>query len=154
MVKFGVVSDSHGAKIRTEMFAEVVRREKYDFIVFLGDGLSDMRALSKLVDCEIRTVAGNCDFAIGVDRELQFTVEGVRFVALHGDKYSVKYDLTGLSYHAESVNAQVALFGHTHRPTCEWLGNAILVNPGALKDGKYAEVVVDKNDVRPTLRSL
>ena len=39
--------------------------------------------------------------------------------AKHGDKYGVKLDLAQLSYYAEEMQAQIALFGHTHqmRPT-------------------------------------
>ena len=34
-------------------------------------------------------VAGNCDYYAHESRELRFTIEGKRFLLLHGDRYGV-----------------------------------------------------------------
>ncbi len=72
----------------------------------------------------------------------------------HGDKWGVKTQLNSLSYHAEEAGVQVACFGHTHRQFCGYLGNVLLINPGALKDGKAALIELKDHDIYPELMDL
>ena len=50
--------------------------------------------------------------------------------------------------------ADIALFGHTHRPCVEWVGGVLLINPGALMRGRYAELLLDGKRIIPTLKKL
>lgn len=154
MHKIAVISDSHGGKVRLEMFAQIAQREKFDAVIHCGDGVSDAKWLAKTLSAEVQYVAGNCDI-FGKDvRELIVSYGGIRMLAVHGDLYSVKWDLTALSYYAEEKCVQVALFGHTHQPFAGYVGGVMMINPGALKDGRYAELHIDKGQVVPFLKTF
>lgn len=154
MHKIAVISDSHGGKVRLDMFRRIAEAERFDMIIHCGDGVSDAKWLAKNLGCEVKYVAGNCDF-LGRDvRELVVNCGMVRLLAVHGDMYDVKWDLTRLSYAAEEKCVQVALFGHTHQPFAGWAGGVMMVNPGALKDGKYAVLQIENGQAVPMLKSL
>lgn len=154
MVKLAVISDSHWGRTRLEMFAKHALQEKYDAVLFLGDGLSDVRWLEKTLPMEVRYVSGNCDPFWECERELRLTYGGVRILMVHGDQFNVKFDLSSLSYHAEEACCAVALFGHTHKAFAGCVGHTIMVNPGALIEGRYAELQIDAGTVVPYLREL
>ena len=72
----------------------------------------------------------------------------------HGDRYGVKSSLSRLSYRAEELSCGCALFGHTHRAFSGYVGRALLINPGALMDGRYAVLNVEDGRVVPKLLRL
>lgn len=155
MFKLAVISDSHGNKARVEQFAEIANREKYDVVVHCGDGASDAKYLERTLTMPLYSVSGNCDvYWSEKPREIWPEFDGVRFVVTHGDKYSVKWDLTALSYHTEEAHAKAALFGHTHSPFAGYVGRVLLLNPGALKDGSYAEITIEYGELSPMFKKL
>ena len=154
MVKLAVISDSHWGQVHLEMFLRVARAENFDAILHLGDGISDAKRLAKELTTEVHYVAGNCDPRFSCDRELRLTYGDVRILMVHGDLYNVKYDNGPLSYYAEEAGAQVALFGHTHQPFASYVGRVLMVNPGALKDGRYAVLQIDRGQAVPFLKEL
>lgn len=154
MLKIAVISDSHGAKVRLEMFRRTAEEEKFDAVIHCGDGVAEAKWLQKNLPCEVKYVAGNCDFFGKDPRELVATYGGVRMLAVHGDLYDVKWDLTRLSYYAEEKCVQAALFGHTHQPFAGFVGGTMMVNPGALKDGRYAVIQIENGQAAPFLKTL
>ena len=154
MIRLGVVSDSHDRGNWLEAYAKKCRAEKYDAIFHLGDYESDARWLEKRVDCPVIFVAGNCDIFSKIQKEARASWEGHRILAVHGHLQDVKYGLDRLSYYAEERGADIALFGHTHEPYAGWVGGAMLMNPGALMDGRYGELLLDGRRVVPLLKSL
>ena len=154
MVKLGIVSDSHDREIWLEKYALIVKREKYDAVFHLGDHDSDARWLERRVDCPVMYVAGNCDMFSKSPRQIRASYEGHGILAVHGHLQDVKYGLDRLSYLAEDQGADIALFGPTHAAYVGWLGRVLLVNPGALMNGRYAELVIDGDRVVPMLKDL
>ena len=154
MVKLAVISDSHGGRVRLEQFARATREENYDAIIHCGDGLSDAKWLAKTLSVPVRVVGGNCDPRWSCDRELRETFGGVRILAVHGDLYSVKIDYAPLSYYAEEACVQVALFGHTHVPFAGYVGRVLMVNPGALSQGRFAQLRIENGQAVPLLMEL
>lgn len=154
MAKIAVISDSHGGKVRLDMFRRIAEEEKFDAIIHCGDGASDAKWLAKNLPTEVKFVAGNCDFFGKEPRELVCSFDRVRLLAVHGDLYDVKWDLTRLSYYAEEKCVSVALFGHTHQPFAGYVGGAMLVNPGALKDGRYAVLQIENGQAVPFLKTF
>jgi len=148
MMRIAAVSDSHGGMFHLERFIEFCRQEKIDQIFHLGDVVDDAKYLRRSLDIPVALVAGNCDFYSREPREIVLTLQGVRFLLVHGDRYGVKLGCDRLSYYAEEKNAQCALFGHTHRPFAGMVGNALLVNPGALKSGEMCVLEVSDGDVQ------
>ena len=154
MVKLGVVSDSHDRTLWLERYLALCQREKYDCVFHLGDLRSDARWLERRLDMPVISVAGNCDVFTDHQQEARATYEGHALLAVHGHRQNVKYGYDALSYYAEERGAQIALFGHTHRAYVGWLGRVMLMNPGALMDGCYGELILDGERVVPYLKNL
>lgn len=154
MLKYMVVSDSHNPPTYLERVAARFREEKCDGMIHLGDLVGDAKELEKLIGMPVEYVAGNCDYFAKDRREAVLFKEGVRVLLTHGDAYGVKYSYDRLSYAASEMNVQVALFGHTHEPFAGFVGDVMLVNPGALKKGRYAILELENGRARPFLKSL
>lgn len=122
-------SDSHGARYNVSRL--VGDCEVSDKVVFLGDGLGDLIELFEFDD-KIIKVAGNCDFTLSVSKKVVFEVEGVRFLAVHGDLFGVKSSLDRLVQFAKQNECRVVLFGHTHKPVVKEVDGVTLINPGTL----------------------
>ena len=154
MTRIGVVSDSHGGRLHLERFAEICRAEGFDQVFHLGDVLEDARWLVKNLEIPVTSVAGNCDFYAHHPREARVTVEGKRLLLIHGDRYRVKLGYDMLSYYAEENAVDAALFGHTHQPFAGYVGRALLINPGALKNGHYCILEVSVGDILPRILNM
>ena len=122
-------SDSHGARYNVSRL--VGDCEVSDRIVFLGDGLSDLIELFEFED-KIIKVAGNCDFTLSESKKVIFEVDGVKFLAVHGDQFGVKLGLDRLTSFAKQNGCKAALFGHTHKPIVIEIDGVTLINPGTL----------------------
>lgn len=154
MTRLGVVSDSHGHGLWLERYLELCKRERYDAVFHLGDYDSDARWLEHRLDIPLFSVAGNCDMFSKKARMAEAAYGSHRILAVHGHLQDVKYGYDRLSYFAEDRRATIALFGHTHVPCVEWMGSVLLVNPGALMDGRYGELMLDGDRAVPVLRSF
>lgn len=154
MTRIGVVSDSHGGRLHLERFVEICRAENFDLVFHLGDVLEDAHWLEKNLEIPVTSVAGNCDFYAHHPREARVTVEGKRLLLLHGDRYRVKLGYDMLSYYAEENSMDAALFGHTHQPFAGYVGRALLINPGALKNGHYCILEVRAGDIVPRILNM
>lgn len=151
-----VVSDTHGAVYD-------LLRLKGDFtisdkVVFLGDGKNDWLELSDEFDNKIIKVNGNCDFTLYGEKEEVFIVDGVKFLAVHGDRFSVKSGISRLENYAKQKGVDVVLFGHTHIPLVEKRGDILFVNPGTLsrhgKEKTFAFLTVSSGVASAKIISL
>ena len=72
--------------------------------------------------------------------------DGVTVFACHGDYYTVRTTLTDIYRKAHSVNAGLALYGHTHiaKQTKDPLTGVTALNPGALCNGNYCVIEFSK----------
>ena len=144
-----VVSDSHGdAENLRCAFVQAYKQGHIDAAVFLGDGASDFEQLKQMLfqrGTVCYAVKGNNDWTSFEQAEQVFTIDGVRFFACHGHTRQVKYSLDRLWYAAREREAQVVLYGHTHRERYDFEYGLHLINPGAVcersKDrSAYAEI--------------
>jgi len=154
MLRLAVASDSHGAVLWLEKFLALCRRECYDAVYHLGDYEADARWLERRLDCPMIAVAGNCDTFSKQARMALNTWEDHRILAVHGHLQDVKYGYDRLSYFAEEQGAGIALFGHTHRQYVGYEGRVLLVNPGALQIGDFAELTLDGRRIIPVEKNL
>ena len=154
MVRLGVVSDSHHSDYWVQSYLRRANREKYDAVYFLGDGESEAKWLARRLKMPLYFVSGNCDVFSKAEKALIGHHEGHTLVAVHGHFQDVKWGLETLSYYAESQGADIALYGHTHTPRAEYVGHVFTLNPGALMNGNYAELVLDGGRVVPRLLYL
>lgn len=152
MIRIGVMSDSHGRLLNV---TRAVREMGHvDAIVHLGDHDSDASEIGRLSDAHLSVVCGNCDWFSQFPAELLLELGGIRVLLTHGHRQNVKEGLTVLSLKAETMNVQLALYGHTHIPSVENDGACVFVNPGALRDGRYAIVEIEDGKIRPFLKQL
>lgn len=128
-----VLSDSHG--ISPALRSVLAMHRGIDYIFFLGDGLGDIDRCGIADNTALVTVKGNCDFGLPGENEALLPVGGVKFLLCHGHRNHVKYMYADYVKYAASKGADVALFGHTHVPYLEYLGEgkpSYLFNPGSI----------------------
>lgn len=155
MLRYMVLSDSHRAGGWLARAAEVYAQGGFDGVIHLGDVHADARRFAELAGTTPLCVRGNCDSPLcPAPAERAEELCGARILLAHGDRYGVKSSLTRLSYRAEELACQAAFFGHTHRAFCGYVGGALLLNPGALREGNWAEVTVQEGKIVPRLLSL
>ena len=155
MLRYMVLSDSHRAGGWLARAAEIYAQGGFDGVIHLGDVHADARRFAELAGTKPLCVRGNCDSPLcPAPAERVEALGGARILLAHGDRYGVKSSLTRLSYRAEELACQAAFFGHTHRAFCGYVGGALLLNPGALREGNWAEVTVQEGRIVPRLLSL
>jgi uncharacterized protein len=123
--RIGLVSDTHGM-FRPELFQAL---EGVELILHAGDvGPDEILARLETI-APVRAVYGNTD-APGrrlLRESIDITVDGVRIHVSHGhevgspnpERLATKYD------------ADVIVYGHTHRQLVARIGERLIVNPGA-----------------------
>ena len=131
-MKLLVFSDSHGNLSHME---QAVVAERPDGILHLGDVVRDAQRLAqRFSDLPLEYVYGNCDGCeSGPETERVLTVEGFRILMMHGHTRGVKWGVERAVLAAQEAEAQVLLFGHTHRPLCDRSGALWILNPGSCR---------------------
>ncbi len=143
-----VLSDTHGRRYTIERVLEQINFRP-SAILFLGDGVRDLEVLAegdRYRDVPCYAVAGNCDaslvFPTHEPTERTLCLGGCRIVMMHGHTRGVKSSLMSALYYASEQDADVLLYGHTHRPYEKTIGaehtrngkSLIVANPGSLGD--------------------
>lgn len=144
-MKVLVFSDSHGA---SALAAEMLRREAdCKTVFFLGDGTNEAERLRDIhTDKKFILVKGNNDWYSQADTEAYKYIDGVTVMACHGHKFNVRFSLRELLMSAQSVRANIALYGHTHKSGMynDPVTGICAINPGALCEGRYAVLTIEK----------
>ena len=136
-MRFIIFSDSHGSLANMREALKRNRTTQLDGIIFLGDGLKSAKELADetgiplYADFDVDTAKKST-----YEKLLEF--DGVKVLIMHGHKYMVK--LTGdiVNNYAKSLDADLLLYGHTHRRTdiylpCEGGKKALRIfNPGSI----------------------
>ena len=124
------MSDSHGA---VENMIRCVEWVEPQHILFLGDGLGDLSALQRrFPDLPMDAVPGNCDWSSTDAPERLIELGGKRILMMHGHTRGVKYSLMNAKYAAREVDADVLLYGHTHKAAVDFDGKLYTMNPGSI----------------------
>ncbi|MBP3644984.1 MAG: YfcE family phosphodiesterase [Clostridia bacterium] len=148
------LSDSHGdAEGLRECYQMAKRSGAVDIAVFLGDGADDFEKVRPEWEAQgtvCYAVSGNNDWRSDNPQEISFRVGKVVFYACHGHTRYVKYGFERLWFAAREREAQVALYGHTHRADIEIEYGLYMINPGAVcerrpKAAAFAEIFVEDN---------
>lgn len=162
---FLIVSDTHG---RADRLEALLQRSRADILLFLGDGLRDLALVPD--EFTLRAVRGNCDFFTledAPDERLEVFGE-LRILMMHGHRYHVKSGLGAALAAAADSEADVLLYGHTHRAEIthfaagDLVGGRVLkkalivMNPGSLgqpPDGKptFGTLTVRQNGILPSI---
>ena len=157
MKRICVFSDSHGCP---DNMIRVMEQENPDMVIHLGDGEGDLVPLkNRYPRTEVLNVRGNCDGRSAAPMKLVLRVEQVRLFAVHGHEYNVKFDrtLTKLRYSAMEAEANVVLFGHTHKPYQDHSLAMEILNPGSIGYGarpSYGLLTVNGSKVTVELKRI
>ena len=153
-----VISDTHGDY---DVLCDIIEEFGVvsDALVFCGDGVCDIctylqeayedESLKELLPPVVAITKGNGDTEknaiiipktsdnpatrkiITAPNSILFTAAGRNIFASHGHRYSVDFGLDTLAVTAESLDADLVFFGHTHRPHWEDISGTLFLNPGS-----------------------
>ena len=162
-----IVSDTHGRLQRLDELIEyrqrLLKNGEVLSVIFLGDGLSDLFSCRQYDNIIVHAVRGNCDASdrfspYGEEIPLYRTVNigSYKVFMAHGHTLSVKSTREELYREASRLGADIALFGHTHAPTLEYIEKGsvrgvdrdiTVFNPGSLGDfeGSFGNLSVSDN---------
>ena len=131
MMRVGIFSDSHGDRRALDELLE--KMGHIDAACFLGDIASDAAYLrEKLAEMPhqpiLYAVRGNNDLASMLPDNMLIELGGHKIWMEHGHLFP---SLMTLAYRAKDNGADIALFGHTHEPLCEYAYGVLLLNPGS-----------------------
>lgn len=162
-----IVSDIHGRTSRLDDLIAFRKRLLSDgevlSVIFLGDGLADIFSLREYDNIIVHAVRGNCDAhdrfsPYGEEIPLYRTINigKYKIFMAHGHTLSVKSTREELCREACRAGADIALFGHTHAPTLEYIAKGsirgvdrdlTIFNPGSLGDfdGSFGNLSVGEN---------
>ena len=138
-----VLSDSHGSTGRLSTVLTVAEQGgPIDAILHLGDGYYDLLELDVPLP-PVYQVAGNCDLFLS-DTLDYVTLSGAKILLTHGHYQHVKDGTDDLLELALEERCRAALYGHTHYQTMKWERGVLLLNPGAVNDGRYAVLSINR----------
>jgi uncharacterized protein len=134
-MRLGIIADTHGL-LRPEVFRVF---ERVDHILHAGDVgppelLDELGALAP-----VTAVYGNCDdFDLRgrLPAVVEKRIEGLDFVLLHGDQLGSP---TPQALAEAYPNAEVIIYGHTHRPLLTTVDTVVTVmNPGGAGPRRFS----------------
>lgn len=129
-MKILIVSDSHG---RDHNLKRVIDRVKpIDMLIHLGDFEGSQDYILKMADCHVEMVSGNNDFFSSIEKEKIFTIGKYNIFITHGHRYGVNYNLDRIKNIAKQYNANIVMFGHTHKPYINLSDEIWTINPGSI----------------------
>ena len=150
MVRILVVSDSHGDS--RALMRALDEQPDARYILHLGDGASEMRALTPACNATVYQVRGNCDLSSPFPVEQEIRIAGVPIFMTHGHRYGVKGGLGTLADEARRRGARIAMFGHTHQSLTRYEDGLYLINPGSLGYSEtYATIDIVDSDIAPNI---
>ncbi|MCR4891679.1 MAG: metallophosphoesterase [Lachnospiraceae bacterium] len=125
-----IVSDTHG---NLKYYKKALEQASpIDFLIHAGDVEGQEDTIQELAACPAAIVSGNNDFFSSLEREEEFTIGKYHILLTHGHYYYVSMGAEHLAEEAVARNVDIAIYGHTHRPSVERIDGVTLVNPGSL----------------------
>lgn len=124
-IRIGLIADTHG-QLRADVHRALAG---VSMILHAGDVCGDEILDELQLIAPTWAVFGNCDMP-GDPRlveRLDVEVGGVRIHVSHGHELG----RPGAAKVAAAYDADVCVYGHTHRQSIEWVGERLVVNPGA-----------------------
>lgn len=141
-MRIGLISDTHG-RLRPDVFD---RFSGVDMILHAGD----VGPLEVVVELEaiapVHAVLGNTDMLSlrpRVQEEVRLVLEGYRVVLVHGHQYGTP---SASTLRPAYPDADIIVYGHTHRQRVEWASGCLVVNPGAAGPARF--------DLKPSVAIL
>lgn len=148
-----VISDSHNYVLNSQI-EKIKQHGIFDMLIHCGDKYKDAEKFADKLNIEvIAQVPGNCDYISDKPLILQEIIEGKKLVITHGHVHDVKTSIEHLKNYAKEVNADAAIYGHTHCAQNEVIDNILFFNPGSTiypKCGKESFGILEVTDNKIT----
>lgn len=148
-MKIAVISDSHYNEKSIKLIQNHLK--DIDILLHCGDGAPDVNYIKNFFSGEIYAVRGNCDITSEYPIERIIEIEDKKIYITHGHMYNVKSEYNTIFYKGKEVNADIVLFGHTHKAMISNYDNLIIMNPGSIalpygRDRKTMGIIEILND--------
>lgn len=150
-----ILSDDHGVQGFEKAFLRAKRKYgSIDAIFHAGDSeRENANYYESICGCPVYIVKGNCDYNRMLLENL-IQIGEWKFFLTHGNRYEVNYDLQKLFGAAKEREANIVIYGHTHKPNSVVIKNKsmLILNPGSLteprgsKYGSFVVLVIDEKD--------
>jgi len=147
--KIVVISDTHGNFTTIDKLLPIMNES--DYVFHLGDHDSDIKIYEREIKAQVYSVKGNCD---GGGDDIVLTVDGVKLLLTHGDRYGVKSSLYKLLLRARELGVKAVFYGHTHRADIKEEDGIYLINPGSCTifgDNSYCYACVYDGKISATI---
>lgn len=125
-----IVSDTHRKHANLEYVLEKVK--PLDLMIHLGDAEGAEDYIEAIADCPVEIIAGNNDFFSRLEKESELQIGKYRVFLTHGHYYYVSVGMEHLCAEAKARGADIVMYGHTHRPCIEYVGDLVVLNPGSI----------------------
>lgn len=143
-----IVSDTHGRHTGLEKALEMAG--KIDYLVHLGDTEGGEHYIEAAAGCPAYIVAGNNDFFSDLHREMEIDFCGKKAFMTHGHYYYVSLGPERIIEEGRAREADIIMFGHTHKPYLEKLKDVTVLNPGSLsyprQEGRRGSFIIMEID--------
>jgi uncharacterized protein len=130
----GLISDTHGL-LRPEVFRVF---EGVDRILHAGD-VGDPDILDELgAIAPVQAVWGNTDYGelrTRLPERVDVELDGVSVRLIHGQQFGSP---TGVRVATANPEVGMIVFGHSHTPEIQRLGNVLAVNPGSAGPARFS----------------
>ena len=159
-MKILIVSDTHG---RHSAFDKALKEAgKIDALVHLGDTEGGEDYIEAVCGCPAYVLAGNNDFFSDNLREMEVVFGTKKAFMTHGHYYYVSLGPDRIIEEGKMRNADIVMFGHTHKPFLEMIDGMIVLNPGSLsyprqegRKGSYIMMEIEPDcDVKCEIKYL
>ncbi|MCI6091186.1 metallophosphoesterase [bacterium] len=159
-MKILIVSDTHG---RHSAFDKALKEAgKIDALVHLGDTEGGEDYIEAVCGCPAYVLAGNNDFFSDNLREMEVVFGTKKAFMTHGHYYYVSLGPERIIEEGKMRNADIVMFGHTHKPFLEMIDGMIVLNPGSLsyprqegRKGSYIMMEIEPDcDVKCEIKYL
>jgi putative phosphoesterase len=147
----GIISDTHGL-MRPDALNALAGSS---LIIHAGD-VGGLEVLKELRDiAPVFAVRGNVDtqsWAVALPATRVISVGSCRFFVLH--------DISELAIDPVRKGVAAVVFGHSHRPSVEWRGDVLYLNPGSAGPRRFrlpvcvASIEVEGKRIRPRIVRL
>ncbi len=156
----GVMSDTHDHLDNTRRALELFKSRQVDVVVHCGDIVAPFTMdLLNRAELEWIGVLGNNDgeVEILIKRSDGRLSKEPKEIELGGKRILIKHYHHFVEEIAKSGSYQLILFGHTHQPRIEKMGNTLIVNPGECcgwVTGRATVALVDTDSMEAELLEL
>ena len=130
-VRIGLIADTHGL-LRPDVHRALA---EVSMILHAGDVCGDEILDELNLIAPTQAVFGNCDEPWNgrLAERLDLEIAGVTIHVSHGHEFG----RPGPATIAAAYDAEVCVYGHTHRQSIERVGGRLIVNPGAAGERRF-----------------